>query len=512
MSTATPANMLITSLFAISLPLYTAYHSYKFDGMRCLVPSRKNGVRTGMVWLIMLCDFCFLVWGVTFAWLKLPEPWGFVPTPITLWPKSEDSFVKACNVCIVVAFVLYATESQEETLYWIFLLRSMKKSRSTRTQRLARWLNSRVFWIWLALSIVSATAHITIPFAPGSNNNEAARRIFLFEGASATMNVVLSIILGYYLPGFIKQVADHGGSSDVLSKLTFFQEMNKLRLVLRFFFAAGLITIGVDVSTKEFRVTRNRFANDFVFITLVMTFWLSNVISLMLYLPVSWHKADGATNGMMIRRRATGADLGPHARRRSFQVGSGGGGKEDHKAHDDLDGDASQLMTQHSMEHRTLVTLLRERGTILDHERVPEDALFYDNPVRDDRGASSTTATTPKETRVGRYDHNDDEETGYGFGSPSSAYPTETSTVPYGFSSPAPPSTSAKRQSSYSEKIFGSKLPSAISRFAGPFAGVPVEPTTPQEVVIQVSKEVEVTHDRHHEPARGPGSYPPGRI
>jgi hypothetical protein len=34
--------------------------------------------------------------------------------------------------------------------------------------------------------------------------------------------------------------------------------MNKLRLVLRFFFAAGLITIGVDVSTKEFRVTRNR--------------------------------------------------------------------------------------------------------------------------------------------------------------------------------------------------------------------------------------------------------------
>jgi hypothetical protein len=37
--------------------------------------------------------------------------------------------------------------------------------------------------------------------------------------------------------------------------------MNKLRLVLRFFFAAGLITIGVDVSTKEFRVTRNRYVH-----------------------------------------------------------------------------------------------------------------------------------------------------------------------------------------------------------------------------------------------------------
>jgi hypothetical protein len=214
-----------------------------------------------------------------------------------------------------------------------------------------------------------------------------------------------------------------------------------------------------------------------------MTFWLSNVISLMvglpplasnaatskadlltlpghqLYLPVSWHKVDGSTNGMMTRRRATGADLGPHARRRSFQAGSAG--KEDHKAHDDLDGDASQLMTQHSMEHRTLVTLLRERGTILENERVPEDALFYDDAIRDDRRAPSTNTTTPKETRIGRYDHNDfDEETGFG-----STPPTETSTVPYGFSSPSVPSTSAaKRTSSYSEKIFGSKLPSAVSR------------------------------------------------
>ena len=161
----------------------------------------------------------------------------------------------------------------------------------------------------------------------------------------------------------------------------------------------------------------------------------------------------------MTRRRATAADLGPHARRRSFQVGSGG--KADHKPHDDLDGGPSQLMTQHSLEHRTLVTLLRERGTILDDEHVPEDSLFHAETPGYDRRAPSTTTTTPKETRIGRYDPNEFEDD-VGF-SPSS-HIGETSTVPYLCNPPTAPSVSARRSSSYSEKIFGSKLPSAVSK------------------------------------------------
>lgn len=50
--------------------------------------------------------------------------------------------------------------------------------------------------------------------------------------------------------------------------------MNKLRLVLRFFFAAGLITIGVDVSTKEFRVTRNRYVMSQNVVECLLTLYL----------------------------------------------------------------------------------------------------------------------------------------------------------------------------------------------------------------------------------------------
>lgn len=39
-----------------------------------------------------------------------------------------------------------------------------------------------------------------------------------------------------------------------------------------------------------------------------------------------------------------------------------------------------------------------------------------------------------------------------------------------------------------------------------------MEPAAPQEVVIQVSKEVEVTHDREAHNDQQPASYPPKRI
>lgn len=68
----------------------------------------------------------------------------------------------------------------------------MKRTRShqSRTQRITRWLNSRVFWIWLGLSLASAVAHLTVPFAPrNSSEDDVSMRIFVFEGGSAVINV-----------------------------------------------------------------------------------------------------------------------------------------------------------------------------------------------------------------------------------------------------------------------------------------------------------------------------------
>lgn len=183
-----------------------------------------------MIWLIMLSMLGFLGWAVVLTYIKLDVGWmqipgvGIVPVPLPFWGAENEHLVLATNICIVCAFVFYDAVNLEEALYWIFLLQSIKKTNtSRRTQRITRWVNSRIFWIWLALAILGAIAHILIPFAEDwTDNIKISVRLFLFEGGSGVVNVVLSIILAYYLPGFIKQVAENGGSQDVLSKLSFF--------------------------------------------------------------------------------------------------------------------------------------------------------------------------------------------------------------------------------------------------------------------------------------------------
>lgn len=82
----------------------------------------------------------------------------------------------------------------------------MKQVGSSRTQHIYRWLNSHVFWIWLVLSMGWTVVHVTVPFVVRRDIADETSRIFIFEGASTVVNVALSCVLAYLLPGFIKQV------------------------------------------------------------------------------------------------------------------------------------------------------------------------------------------------------------------------------------------------------------------------------------------------------------------
>lgn len=128
-------------------------------------------------------------------------------------------------------------------------------------------------------------------------------------------------------------------------------------------------------------------------------------------------------------------------------------------------------MSQHSFEHRTLVTLLRERGTINDDETVPEDALFEQDEDR--------KTGWPKETRVGDLAHGELESevglsTHKSYGPQrqdrhSTRHETAGQTADIagagrtniGFEIPK----AVKRISEHSEKLLAAALPSAVSSF-----------------------------------------------
>lgn len=124
--------MMIVSVLAVSLPIHGLYRAvsetdvlystveeltssqYKFDGMKCLIPDRKHAVRTGMLWAMMLSSTFFSAWAIglclqkyRLGFISLPEPYGILPYPITIWSKKELDIVFHWDICILIAFSLY---------------------------------------------------------------------------------------------------------------------------------------------------------------------------------------------------------------------------------------------------------------------------------------------------------------------------------------------------------------------------------------------------------------------
>jgi hypothetical protein len=134
---------------------------------------------------------------------------------------------------------------------------------------------------------------------------------------------------------------------------------------------------------------------------------------------------------------------------RPDRLQAGGKGKylDDFEIQDPL----SQLRSHHSYEHRTLVTLLRDRGTIQENERVPEDDLFDMDGELDDEHDRTDRNYAPRETRVGMLNADDDGRREF----------EDNSSITS--SKSMEPQLAVKRKSDHSEKSFAAPLPSAVS-------------------------------------------------
>lgn len=142
----------------------------------------------------------------------------------------------------------------------------------------------------------------------------------------------------------------------------------------------------------------------------VISFFFASICSWMLYLPVQWNKFT-PTSGYLARHgQPMRRHQGPPGRARNtvgFAQGKAPPSAEEaakalaspvvaspypfseyttNAAADD--GEAFQrrmMMSKHSEQHRTLIDLLRERGTLGVDERVPEDDIFEDEEAAEAR-------------------------------------------------------------------------------------------------------------------------------
>jgi hypothetical protein len=143
----------------------------------------------------------------------------------------------------------------------------------------------------------------------------------------------------------------------------------------------------------------------------VLSFFFASICSWMLYLPVQWNKftpTSGylARHGQPMRRhQAQGRGLGARntvglTHQRGNPASASSAAKalgspavaspypfSDFTNADDAETSRQRMMmSKHSEQHRTLIDLLRERGTLGQDERVPEDDIFDDEAEAEARG------------------------------------------------------------------------------------------------------------------------------
>ncbi|KAJ9106751.1 hypothetical protein QFC19_003063 [Naganishia cerealis] len=170
------------------------------------------------------------------------------------------------------------------------------------------------------------------------------------------------------------------------------------------------------------------------------------------------------------------------------------------------DGEAARrriIMSKHSEQHRTLIDLLRERGTISYAERLPEDDIFDDQAEAEAYGVGDYHATTTgskgrstdtaqleetyhHDARRGGVHDEDDEAFATALGEPlylQAQLPAGVEPV-YG-----------ARETTERVPVSNDLLPHVLQNFDSPAAGFSRLSVPPKNVVINVSRDVEIDRD-----------------
>ncbi|KAJ9106741.1 hypothetical protein QFC19_003053 [Naganishia cerealis] len=333
-------------------------------------------------------------------------------------------------------------------------------------RKTAKWITSNVFIVWAVLSVVQTVIHYVNAFFGNPNVEEQSIRLFIAEGLFNTATAaealgllfsVLSIILAWQFPNFIRLVKDTGAS----------YEWNKATSI------GGDGAAHPRTQLRRYAPATHR-AHRTALLPLGPTDVASAPAVKALASPTSFTSPSTDAHPYS----PFGGDDGEAARRRI-------------------------IMSKHSEQHRTLIDLLRERGTISYAERLPEDDIFDDQAEAEAYGVGDYHATTTgskgrstdtaqleetyhHDARRGGVHDEDDEAFATALGEPlylQAQLPAGVEPM-YG-----------ARETTERVPVSNDLLPHVLQNFDSPAAGFSRLSVPPKNVVINVSRDVEIDRD-----------------
>ncbi|WWD21603.1 hypothetical protein CI109_106089 [Kwoniella shandongensis] len=304
----TPTSQFLGSLITIFGSWFMAWHIYKYDKGRCLVLTRKSAFRWIIVWMFIVAMVLFMIYTVTLTYIKydewytvLPTAEGhteIMPTPFTRWSSGRQKLVSTCYQLLSAALALNLSIHCEETLYWAYLIGTIRRRDSKS------WFSSVNFKLWVGFCVFSMALLFGVANIETKHLIQMERNVIFAGATTASVLLIGSVWLTLVFPGFIQESRRQGANPDVIARLQFFKELNELRTLFRFLYVACLLAVSGDGFTRETPVNTHPFSLDLLFIAGFFFVFISNSFSLMILLPRNTYDSASPSQegGVFVRR------------------------------------------------------------------------------------------------------------------------------------------------------------------------------------------------------------------
>ncbi|KAG8793525.1 hypothetical protein FRC16_010919, partial [Serendipita sp. 398] len=117
---------------------------------------------------------------------------------------------------------------------------------------------------------------------------------FFAGGVGSLLITLWFLVVLFKFPKFLKRVRNEGAEADVVVRLTTFDELNRIRVGFRFFFAGPLLILAVDGILPGYHpINTNQFWTDLLSMVGGIGCIVSSILTLLIFFPRSIAKEAG---------------------------------------------------------------------------------------------------------------------------------------------------------------------------------------------------------------------------
>jgi len=241
--------------------IFLMYHVWSIDKFHCLHPRKifsgeLKSVVTLMMLVMMPCqafyDFETTKIKYTVGFTQI-EPGVIISTPYQLWPQNFKDFVPAMDYMESVTFSLQTGIFFLLQCFWSYLSNSVAKH---------SFMGSLEFKINILWCIISIALFPVLQWI--YRNDELYSEIVpqLAYGIEALIIGLMGIRSHFRFRSLITKTHNVTNGKSIVTKLTYFMEMNVLMTLILIMYGTSFIILCVDGLTPAQTINHNKFATD----------------------------------------------------------------------------------------------------------------------------------------------------------------------------------------------------------------------------------------------------------